>query len=316
MTLKKLSIVIPVYNEAQGISMLYERIGKFLNELKSISHEVILVDDHSTDGTSSLLKGHCPDGSDYRYIRLSKNSGSHIAILAGLHHATGDCAVFMAADLQDPPELITQMLQEWEKGSRIIWAVRKKREGVSIFTKLFAGAFYFLFNRFADVKQPPAGADFALLDRMVYKSLLESAGSKPSLAALIAWLGYDDKQIFYTKEARKFGKSKWNMNRKINAFIDAFVGFSYKPLRLISITGIFMAIVGFLYAGIVIALKIIMNTQVEGWTSLMIVVLVIGGMQMLMTGILGEYLWRNLEESRKRPLFFVEENENLKPGRQ
>jgi len=303
-----LTVVIPIYNEEENITQLINRLNTFLSEIQTnTAAEVIFVDDHSTDNSSELLKNACLKYNHLITIRLSRNSGSHTAILAGLSIAKGDCAVFLAGDLQDPPELINEMLTKWYEGNHIVWAVRGKREGISIFEKLFSKLFYFLFNKLSSVKQPPTGADFALLDRKVYTNLLKSAGSKPSLGGLIAWLGYKSTTIEYIKEARKYGKSKWTLTKKINAFIDAFVSFSYIPLRLMSILGTIIAIVGFLYAILVIFIKLFSVTQIPGWTSLMIVVLIMGGVQMLMIGVLGEYLWRNLEESRKRPLFFIED---------
>lgn len=149
------------------------------------------------------------------------------------------------------------------------------------------------------------------MDRKVINGIINSAGSKPSLGALIAWLGFKQSEITYIKKARKFGHSKWTLSKKLNAFADAFVGFSYVPMRLMSYLGFIVACVGFLYAMLVIALRIISGKQIEGWASLMVVVLTLGGIQMLMLGVLGEYLWRNLEESRKRPLFFIEDKKGF-----
>ena len=159
----------------------------------------------------------------------------------------------------------------------------------------------------SDISLPPKGADFALLDRKVINSLLKSTGTKPSLGALISWLGFKQTEISYIKEARKFGKSSWTLTKKINALVDAFVGFSVLPLRVMSYLGFTFASLGFLYSLLLIVLKITSNKPIVGWTSIMVVVLILGGLQMLMIGVIGEYLWRNLEESRKRPLFLIED---------
>jgi glycosyltransferase involved in cell wall biosynthesis len=303
-----LSIVVPVYNEEENIHILVDRLNLFRSGIQpNTVIEIILVDDHSSDKTPQLLKEVSLKYDYIKSIRLSKNSGSHVAILAGLSIAKGDCAVFLAGDLQDPPELIDKMLAKWREGNQIVWAVRGRRDGISVFERAFSKVFYFLFNKLSAVKYPPSGADFALLDRKVYINLLKSSGTKPSLGGLIAWLGYQSAAIEYVKEARRYGKSKWTLSKKINAFSDAFVSFSYVPLRLMSFTGITVAIVGFLYAMLVILIRLLSSTQIPGWTSLMIVVLIMGGTQMLMIGVIGEYLWRTLEESRKRPLFFIED---------
>ena len=301
-----LSIIIPVYNESENIHLLIERINKFTLQLNQPS-EVLFIDDHSNDETPILLKKYCDEDQNLKYIRLSKNFGSHIAIIAGLKYCKGDCAVFLAADLQDPPELITEMIDKWKDNNDVVWAVRETTEGISFFEKLFSRLFYFIFNMASDISLPPKGADFALLDRKVINSLLQSTGTKPSLGALISWLGFKQTEISYIKEARKFGKSSWTLTKKINALVDAFVGFSVLPLRVMSYLGFTFASLGFLYSLFLIVLKITSNKPIVGWTSIMVVVLILGGLQMLMIGVIGEYLWRNLEESRKRPLFLIED---------
>lgn len=301
-----LSIVIPVFNEQASIPALIERLDSLLVRLVPATVEVIFVDDHSGDDSAALLKAACARHPQLRYLRLSRNRGSHVAVLAGLEHARGECAVFLAADLQDPPEMILQMLELWRQGRHIIWAVRERREGISRFEKVCAKGFYAILNRFGQVQLPPAGSDFALLDRRVIEALVRSIGANPSLGGEIAKLGFSQAEIPYTKAAREHGRSKWNFERRLRAFIDALVLFSYKPLRAMSHFGMLCSGLGFLYALIVIALRIVSGRQIEGWTSLMVVVLVLGGIQMVMLGVLGEYLWRTLEEARRAPRYFLE----------
>ena len=308
----ELSIIIPLFNEAENLDILINRIDALVKTM-SISVEVILVDDHSNDSSVEIIKDYCKTYEYLKFIKLSKNSGSHIAIIAGFQISTGNAVVFLAGDLQDPPELIQEMLHKWKQNYDVIWAVREFREGISFISKSLSNIFYKLFNFSTDLYIPPKGADFALLDRKVVDALLKSVGTKPSLGALIMWLGFKQTQIAYVKESRKFGKSKWTLAKKINAFTDAFVGFSVLPLRLMSIVGILTSFFGFIYAIILLILKLTSNIGLEGWTSLIVVILVVGGLQMLMLGIIGEYLWRNLEESRKRPLFFIEESLNIEP---
>ncbi|MEO6669104.1 MAG: glycosyltransferase family 2 protein [Ferruginibacter sp.] len=306
---KILSIVIPFFNEEQSVHELLLRLDAVVLKMAAtIAVELILVDDHSSDKTPVMLKAFCQTKPYSKYLRLSKNSGSHIAIISGMSICSGDCAVFLASDLQDPPELIEKMLQFWNDGADVVWAVRKSVEGISISTSFFSKLFYRLVNSSSSVKLPPTGADFALLDRKVIKGLVASAGSNPSLGSLIAWLGFEQAQIDYVKEARKYGKSKWTLTKKLNAFVDAFVGFSFVPMRIMMYFGFTMATIGFIYAMVVICLRVISGQQIEGWASLMVVLLIIGGILMIMLGVLGEYLWRSLEESRKRPLFFIEDS--------
>ncbi len=310
--MKLISLVIPCYNEAEGLHTLMLRLDAVVEMLKSeVNVEVIMVDDHSIDGSNVILKQLCADRDYLKFIRLSRNSGSHIAIIAGMKYCKGDAAVFLAADLQDPPELVSEMLVKWRDGYDVIWAVRAERRGVSRISVFFSNMFYRLLNKMTEIHFPKKGADYALMDRKVIDGLVRSAGSKPSLGALISWLGFMQTEIPYVKEERKFGSTKWTLSKKLNAFADAFVGFSYLPMRFMSFIGFLAAFFGFIYAVIVAVARIVNGKAVEGYASLMVVILIIGGLQMLMLGVLGEYLWRNLEESRKRPLFLIEDQEGI-----
>lgn len=308
-----LSLVIPVFNEEAVIPALLDRLRSFVERLSPLVTEIIFVDDHSSDGSPRLLREACSKDSRFRYARLARNSGSHIAILAGLARARGDCAVFLAADLQDPPELIIQMLELWRAGHHIVWAVREEREGVSKLDVFLANTFYGLLNLLGEVHLPPRGSDFALLDRKAVDALLQSTGSDPSIGGEIARLGFCSAQISYTKQQRAAGGSKWTMKRKLKAFADAFVSFSYVPLRAMSYTGMLFSLLGFAYAVLVVILRLRTRTPVQGWSSLIVVVLVMGGVQMMMLGVLGEYLWRTLEAARHRPSYFVEETSESDP---
>lgn len=310
----ELSIVIPVYNEEAAIPALVERLRAFVAKLTPLVTEIILVDDHSVDRSPELLKDISSQDPRFRYARLAKNSGSHIAILAGLARARGDCAVFMAADLQDPPELILEMLDLWRAGHHIVWAVREERKGVSKLDLFLANTTYRLLNLLGEIDLPPRGSDFALLDRKAITALLQSTGSDPSIGGEIARLGFSSAQISYTKEERSAGQSKWTFKRKLKAFADAFVSFSYAPLRAMSYLGMLFSIMGFAYAVAVVVLRLMTRTPVQGWSSLIVVVLVLGGVQMVMLGVLGEYLWRTLEAARHRPTYFLEETSELAMG--
>lgn len=304
----ELSIVIPVYNEEAVLPALHERLCSFVERLSPLVTEIILVDDHSSDGSAQILRQFHENNPMFRYTRLAKNCGSHVAVLAGLARARGQCAVFLAADLQDPPELIAQMIDLWRSGNHVVWAVREQREGVSALDVLLANSFYWLLNLLGEVNLPPRGSDFALLDRKAIDALLQSAGSDVSLGGEIARLGFSSEQITYTKERRASGNSKWTLKKKLKAVADAFVSFSYAPLRAMSYLGIICSLLGFSYALLVIVIRLTTRTPVQGWASLIVVVLVLGGVQMMMLGILGEYLWRTLEAARHRPIYFLEES--------
>ena len=307
----ELSIVIPVYNEEAVLPSLRERLCTFVERLNPLVTEIILIDDHSSDGSPQILREMCERNPIFRFARLAKNCGSHIAVLAGLSRARGRCAVFLAADLQDPPELILEMLEVWRRGNHVVWAVRKEREGISRFDVALANMFYRLLNLLGEVNLPPSGSDFALLDRRAIDALLQSAGSDVSLGGEIARLGFSSEQISYTKERRAAGASKWTLKRKLKAVADAFVSFSYAPLRAMSLLGMACSLLGFAYALLVIVLRIKAQTPVQGWASLIVVVLLLGGLQMMMLGVLGEYLWRTLEAARNRPTYFLEETSEM-----
>jgi len=307
----ELSIVIPVFNEEAVLPALVERLRAFVERLAPLETEIILVDDHSADRSPEFLKVICRQDSRFHYVRLSRNSGSHVAILAGLAQVRGECSVFLAADLQDPPELILQMLDLWRSGHHVVWAVREERDGISKTDLFLSNTFYRLLNLLGEVNLPPRGSDFALLDRKVTDALLKSTGSNPSIGGEIARLGFSSAQIRYTKEKRAAGGSKWTFKRKLKAFADAFVSFSYAPLRAMSYLGMMFSFLGFAYALLVIFVRLMTRTPVQGWASLIVVVLVLGGVQMMMLGVLGEYLWRTLEAARQRPTYFLEETSEL-----
>lgn len=304
----QLSIVIPVFNEEESLPYLKQRLDTLIDQLSvSYAAEVWLVDDHSTDRTPELLRDICASDSAYNFVRLAANSGSHIAIVAGLKQTQGDCVAILAADLQDPPELIPEMLANWQAGNHVVWAVREQREGISWSEKMTANLFYTLLNRFSEVKLPPTGADFSLLDRRVVAALLQSIGPNPSMGLEVARLGFKQVEIPYVKATRQYGSSKWNLRKKLNAFADAFVTTSYMPLRMMSYIGIAVSVLGFVYAILIVFFRLFNIVGVDGWAALMVIVLIFGGVQMIMLGVIGEYLWRTLEQARQRPLYFIEE---------
>jgi polyisoprenyl-phosphate glycosyltransferase len=302
-----LSVVIPVYNEGDGLRLLADRLEDCLAHL-DVSSEVIFVDDHSLDSSPQVLKDICDENPGFRSLRLARNCGSHIAALAGLEHSRGDCAVFLAADLQDPPELITEMLELWRQGYRVVWAVRVGRESIPLINRVAAKAFYWLLNRLGDVAVPPDGAHFSLVDRRIVAGLGQSVGANPNILAEISRMGFSQAQTPYVKEARRIGGTKWSLRKKLKMFVDSFVSFSYAPLRAMSYLGISLSLLGFIWAFVVLIARIMNRQPVSGYASLMVVTLIIGGFQMIMLGVLGEYLWRTLDEARHRPKYLIEED--------
>jgi polyisoprenyl-phosphate glycosyltransferase len=300
-----LSVVTPAYNEARNLPVLYERICRVLGVLDT-AWEWIVVDDHSSDDTFGVACQLAQSDGRVRASRFARNFGSHTAIAYGLHHARGDCGVVLAADLQDPPETLPRLLCAWREGAQVVWAVREARQGETNSTVAFAGIYYWLMRRVVGIKEMPGtGADFFLLDRAVMSAFGQFKETNVSVLALITWMGFRQTTISYTKEARLHGASGWSLEKKLKLLVDSVTSFTYLPIRLMSYAGFLMAFFGFLYAAFV-AIHALTGNPVQGWTSLMIVVMVIGGIQMLMMGVLGEYLWRALDESRRRPRYLVE----------
>jgi len=300
-----LSVITPAYNEAASLPLLYERLSQVLTGL-NMGWEWIIVDDHSKDDTFAVLTGIAQQDKRVRVIRLARNSGSHTAITCGLHRAAGDCAVVLAADLQDPPETLPALLAQWQAGAQVVWAVRAQREGEAASTVGFARLYYLIMRHLVGMQEMPAsGADFFLLDRRVLEAFRQFRESNVSILALITWMGFRQASLTYDKRPRLHGRSGWNLEKRLKLVLDSVTSFSYLPLRLISYVGFIVAMAGFLYAALVI-FNALFGRPVQGWTSLMVVVLVIGGVQMLMMGMLGEYLWRALDESRQRPRYMVE----------
>lgn len=301
----KLSVVTPAYNEERNVPVLYAALNSILSSLDA-DWEWIVVDDHSADKTFEAVTEIALRDPRVRAVRLARNFGSHTALACGLHQAQGDCAVVLAADLQDPPETVIELLKKWQEGAQVVWAIRGKRAGERRSRIAFARLYYFLMRRVVGMKGiPSTGADFFLLDRIVMDAFRQFRESNVSILALITWMGYRQTAITYDKQSRLYGQSSWNFEKKLKLAVDSVTSFSYLPIRLISCLGFILGLLGFMYAGLVIN-NALHGNPVPGWSSLMVVVLLVGGIQMLMMGVLGEYLWRALDESRRRPRYLIE----------
>jgi dolichol-phosphate mannosyltransferase len=300
-----LSVVTPAYNEERNLPIFYQRLCQTLESVE-MDWEWIVVDDHSSDRTFATISEIANRDRRVHALRFAKNSGSHRAITCGLHNAMGNCAVVLAADLQDPPETLPGLLAQWASGAQVVWAVRGRREGEKLSTLGFSRLYYAIMRNVVGMKEMTAtGADFFLIDRRVIDALNQFNEGNVSIVALITWMGFRQTAITYDKQARLHGQSGWTLEKKLKLVLDSITSFTYLPIRLISYLGFAVAVIGFLYAGFVIYAALTGNL-VQGWSSLMVVVLVIGGIQMLMMGVLGEYLWRALDESRRRPAYLIE----------
>lgn len=311
MSLPILSIVTPAYNEAENLPRLYQRILALDWTSLGLDFELLIVDDHSSDGTRAVLADLVAKDPRVKTLRFSRNFGSHAALTAGLEHATGLAAVVLAADLQDPPETIPELVHHWRAGAATVWAVRGGREGETIRTRATARLFYALIKGMTRLPMPPNGVDFFLIDRQVIEALRAAPERNTSLVAQIQWLGFTQHSLEYTKQARAAGRSKWTFSKRVKLAMDWVIGFSYFPIRLMSVIGLLFACTGFLYALFLIVRRFVFTVPVEGWTSLISVVLITSGVQLVMLGVLGEYLWRSFDASRQRPRFVIEQRRGL-----
>jgi polyisoprenyl-phosphate glycosyltransferase len=301
------SIVVPTYHNARSLADLLARFQELAARNAADEFEFVFVEDGSVDNTFEVLQALIAGEPRMRVIKLSRNFGSNAALLAGINQARGDVVAAIAADLQDPPELIDAMLTHWREGRKVVLAARASRRDPGP-TALLANIFYALFRRFAIRTMPKGGFDFFLIDRQICDLIAGIEESNAYLMGLILWLGFDPAVIYYDRRQRQesYGRSMWTFTKKLKYFIDSFVAFSYVPVRAASLLGFAFSALGLLYALWVGAARLFFGIPATGWASLMMVLLVVSGVQMLMTGILGEYLWRNLEETRSRPRFIIE----------
>lgn len=269
--------------------------------------EYVFVDDGSKDNTwGELQKIKSQNQDRITLVKLAGNVGSYNAVVAGMKYSTGDCNVFISADLQDPPELIPQMFAYWQKGIKFVVANRTDREE-SFSQKLFSNTYHRLIKRYALPHVPKGGFDMVLFDKQLKEEVLNIQERNTNTVYLLAWLNYDFVSIPYVRRKREIGVSRWTMKKKIKLFIDSFVSFSFAPIRAITIAGLLLGIVAFLYALLIVISKIRGGIDVEGWSAMMVTFLFVSSFQMIGLGILGEYVWRALDASRKRPIYVVDQ---------
>lgn len=304
----KISFIIPCYFNELNIPVTTRAlIENEINFPSSTEFEYIFIDDGSKDATlEELIKFREKYVEKVKVIKLTNNFGSFNAIAAGLNYSSGNCNVILSADLQDPVDLIPKMFSYWEKGIKLVIANRNNRQD-SLLENIFANIFHFLVRKFAIKNVPKGGFDLVMFDRIILEKIKSINHQNTHIMYLILSLKYDYISIPYTRVKRELGTSKWTLSKKIKLFIDTFVSFSFFPLRLISAIGITLGFSSILYAIFILYNKLIGNIPIEGWTANMIVFLLISSFQMISIGIIGEYLWRNLESTRNRPSYVVDE---------
>lgn len=305
--MKKITILIPCYNEEKSIGILYKRLKSLIDSISDYQFEVLLIDDGSKDNTlAELRKLHMQD-SHVSFLSLSRNFGKENAMLAGLDFADGDAVILMDADLQDPPELIPQMIEEWEKGYDDVYARRRSRAGETWFKKVSAHWYYRILQKFADIDIPADVGDFRLLDRQAINALCSLREKQRYTKGLFCWIGFNKKELLFDRDPRAEGNSKMNFIKLFGLAIDGITSFSVAPLRLASILGMLISTVAFLYLLFVIAKTLLYGDPVAGYPSMISIILFIGGIQLVVLGIIGEYVGRIFNEAKGRPDYLVSE---------
>lgn len=308
--MKKISILIPAYNEQEVLDKLYARLIKLAHNNNFYEFEFLFVNDGSRDKTLEMIKGYAKKDRRISYVNLSRNFGKEVAMCAGFDHVTGDATVIIDADLQDPPELIPDMIKYWEKGYDDVYAKRLSREGETWFKKFSSNLFYKILQKTTQIPLQIDTGDFRLLDRRCIEALKQIRESQRYTKGMFSWIGFNKKEITYNRDPRAAGISKWNYLKLVNLAIDGIVSFTTAPLRISSVMGFLTSIIAFFFIIIVIIKTWIFNDPVAGYPSLMAVVLFLGGIQLLSLGVIGEYIARIFNETKGRPLYLIEEYHN------
>lgn len=303
---KLVSILVPAYNEEEVLYMLYERVSTLMNSMQQYDFEILLVNDGSKDKTFSIMKDLRKKDKRICYLNLSRNYGKETAMIAGLDYIKGDCVIIIDADLQDPPELIPDMLKFWEEGYDDVYAKRKSRKGETWLKKFTSKMYYRTLQSVTKIEIQKDTGDFRLLDRRCVEALKKLRESERYTKGLYSWIGYNKKEILYDRDPRAAGKTKWNYGKLINLSIDGLTSFTTAPLRWAAFLGVIVSLIAFIYMLIIILRTIICGVDVPGYASTMVVILFLGGLQLISLGIIGEYLGRAFYESKGRPLYFID----------
>ena len=305
-----LSLVLPVFNEEEVIPELHEQLQSFLKEL-DLDAEVVFVDDGSRDKTFEMLEKLVEKDSRYSILSFARNFGHQTAITAGVDHARGEAVVVMDADLQDPPSVVLEMIAKWRAGYDVVYGKRRSREGETIFKKLTAAIFYRTFAAMIPIEVPLDTGDFRLMSRRVVLVLRGLRESHRFVRGMVSWVGFKQTAVLYDRPARFAGSTKYPLRKMVRFAIDGITSFSVLPLRFSTYLGMIVATLSLLYAAWALVDHFVLNHTVPGWTALVVLIALLSSVQLLMIGILGEYVGRIYEEVKRRPLYVVRERVNL-----
>lgn len=307
MTMKKISILIPAYNEQAVLGKLFTRLRTLADNNKGYAFEFFFVNDGSKDDTLEIIKEQAEIDTRVSYLNLSRNFGKEIAMIAALDHVSGDATVIIDADLQDPPELIPEMIEWWEKGYDDVYARRSSRLGESFVKKFTSKMFYKTLQSVTRIPIQKDTGDFRLLDKRAVEALKQIRESQRYTKGYFSWIGFKKKEITYQRDPRAAGQSHWNYFKLADLAIEGIVSFSIAPLRIATALGTVVAIATFIYLVVIVIKTIIFGTDLAGYPSTMAVILFLGGAQLLSLGIIGEYVGRIFNETKNRPLYLIEE---------
>ncbi len=308
------SIVIPVYNEEVVIEQTYRRLKQVMDSVAE-PYELIFVNDGSIDRSAFLIKGFCAQDKSVKLLSFSRNFGHQIAITAGMDYASGAAIIVIDADLQDPPELIGEMISKWKEGYEVVYAKRTQRKGETFFKKQTAHLFYRILRASTDIDIPVDTGDFRLIDRKVCDEMKRLPEKNRYVRGLVSWVGFKQTAIEYERDERLAGKTKYSLKKMIKLCLDGLTSFSYKPLKLTGYTGAIFIFLGLVYLVLLLPLKALSGSAVAGWNLVVAFQIVMTGLILTMLGITGEYIGRIYDETRDRPLYIVRECYGLKNNR-
>ena len=310
--MKKISIIIPAYNEEESLPLLYDRLSKVISNLKNYEFELLFINDGSKDNTLKIIKELREKDSKISYVDFSRNFGKEVAMIAGLDYAKGDCVIFIDADLQDPPELIPELIKYWEEGYDDVYARRRSRKGETFLKKFTSKMYYKVLQSLTRVEIQKDTGDFRLLDRRCVNALKQLRETQRCSKSMFSWIGYNKKEVLFDRDPRIAGTTKWNYKRLIDLAIDGITSFTTSPLRIstyLSIPTFLALIVYFIY---VIIKCITQSVAIQAFQAIILLVLFFAGIQIMLFGIMGEYLGRIFNETKNRPLYFIKEYNGIR----
>lgn len=305
--MKKISVIIPAYNEEESLPLLYERMGKLMDSMKEYEFEILFVNDGSKDKTIEIIKKMREKDNRICYVDFSRNFGKEIAMIAGLDYATGDCAIFMDADLQDPPELISELVKYWEEGYDDVYAKRRSRKGETWLKKFTSKMYYKVLQKSTKIEIQRDTGDFRLLDRRCVNALKKLRESQRNTKSMFSWIGYKKKEVLYDRDPRVAGATKWNYMKLVDLAIDGITSLTTSPLRLSTFIAIPTFAMLFGYFIYVIIKCFMIKEAIQAFQAIILLILFFSGIQILLFGIVGEYLGRIFNETKNRPLYLVNE---------